>query len=66
MTVLNVEKMKCSGCAANVEKAVKAQDAQAQVQIDLPSKKVMVESSLPADKLATLITQAGYPASVAQ
>lgn len=66
MTVLNVEKMKCGGCAANVEKAVKAQDAQAQVQIDLPSKKVVVESSLPADKLATLITQAGYPASVAQ
>ena len=66
MTVLNVEKMKCGGCAANVERAVKGQDAQAQVQIDLPSKKVVVQSSLPADKLATLITQAGYPASVAQ
>lgn len=66
MTVLNVEKMKCGGCAASVERAVKAADAQAQVQIDLPGKKVMVDSALSAQKLAILITEAGYPASVAE
>jgi copper chaperone len=66
MTVLNVEKMKCGGCAANVEKAVKGQDAQAQVQIDLAAKRVTIQSTLPPAKLADIITQAGYPAQVAE
>ncbi|MDH4395520.1 MAG: heavy-metal-associated domain-containing protein [Limnobacter sp.] len=62
---LTVEKMKCGGCAANVERAVKGQDAQAQVQIDLPTKKVTVQTALLPAQVADLITQAGYPASVA-
>ncbi|MCE2746446.1 MAG: heavy-metal-associated domain-containing protein [Burkholderiales bacterium] len=64
MIELTVEKMKCGGCSANVERAVKAQDPTAQVQIDLAKKLVQVESSLPAASLAKTISDAGYPAVV--
>ena len=64
MIELTVEKMKCGGCAANVERAVKAQDPTAQVQIDLALKLVQVESALPAASLAKIISDAGYPAHV--
>ncbi len=64
MIELTVEKMKCGGCSANVERAVKAQDPAAQVQIDLAQKLVKVESTLPAASLAKTISDAGYPATV--
>ncbi|MCR2747818.1 heavy-metal-associated domain-containing protein [Limnobacter parvus] len=64
MIELTVEKMKCGGCSANVERAVKAQDPAAQVQIDLAQKLVQVESTLPAASLAKTISEAGYPAQV--
>ncbi|MDP3189222.1 heavy-metal-associated domain-containing protein [Limnobacter sp.] len=64
MIELTVEKMKCGGCSANVERAVKAQDPTAQVQIDLALKLVQVESALPAASLAKIISDAGYPAHV--
>jgi len=62
MFEFTVEKMKCGGCSANVERAVKAQDPNATVQIDLGKKLVQVESSLPAASLAKTISDAGYPA----
>ncbi|MBU0782527.1 MAG: heavy-metal-associated domain-containing protein [Gammaproteobacteria bacterium] len=64
MIELTVEKMKCGGCSANVERAVKAQDPTAQVQIDLALKLVQVESTLPTASLAKIISDAGYPAHV--
>lgn len=62
MIEFTVEKMKCGGCSANVERAVKAQDPNATVQIDLGKKLVQVESSLSAASLAKTISDAGYPA----
>ena len=64
MIELTVEKMKCGGCSANVERAVKTQDPAAKVQIDLGSKLVQVESGLPAARIAKTISDAGYPAVV--
>lgn len=64
MIELTVEKMKCGGCAANVEKAVKATDPSAMVQIDLAQKQVQIDSHLPASVLAKTISEAGYPAQV--
>lgn len=64
MIELTVEKMKCGGCAANVERAVKAQDVTATVQIDLTQKLVQIQSNLPAATLAKTISEAGYPAQV--
>lgn len=62
MIELVVEKMKCEGCSANVENAVKTEDGNAIVQIDLTSKQVLVESNLPAAILIKVISDAGYPA----
>jgi copper chaperone len=64
MIELVVEKMKCEGCSANVEKAVKAEDGDAIVKIDLTSKQVLVESALPAAVLTKIISDVGYPALV--
>lgn len=64
MIELTVEKMKCGGCAANVEKAVKATDPSAVVQIDLAQKQVQIDSRLPANVLVKTISEAGYPAQV--
>lgn len=64
MIELTVEKMKCGGCSANVERAVKAQDESAMVQVNLALKLVSVESTLPAAILAQTISDAGYPAQL--
>lgn len=64
MITLQVEKMKCGGCAANVKQTVLAQDANAIVEVSLELKQVTVETTLSSQSLASLISQAGYPASV--
>lgn len=64
MIELTVEKMKCGGCSANVERAVKAQDESAMVQINLALKLVSVESTLPVAILVQTISDAGYPAQI--
>lgn len=64
MIELTVEKMKCGGCAANVEKAVKTADPAAAVQIDLAKKEVQIDSRLPASLLVKTISDAGYPAGL--
>ena len=64
MTEFTVEKMKCGGCSANVERAVKALDPDARVEIDLAQKLVRVQSDLPASNLAKTISEAGYPAQL--
>lgn len=64
MYALLVEKMTCGGCAARVKKAVLAVDETAKVNVDLRSKTVSVESGVAPDRLATAISDAGYPATV--
>lgn len=63
MYALQVEKMSCGGCASRVKKAVLAVDETAQVDVDLRSKTVNVESGVAPDRLAATITGAGYPAT---
>ncbi|WP_370261192.1 heavy-metal-associated domain-containing protein [Limnobacter sp.] len=62
MITLQVEKMKCGGCAANVKQTVLSKDPQAEIDVDLANKQVKVQSCLDAQMLAKLITEAGYPA----
>lgn len=64
MIELTVEKMKCGGCSANVERALKALDPAARVDVDLAQKLVRVQSDLPASTLIKTISEAGYPAQV--
>jgi copper chaperone len=66
MYQLQVENMSCGHCVGSVTKAVQAIDPQAQVQIDLASKRVTVESSSALDAISAAIVEAGYPVTSAQ
>jgi copper chaperone len=63
MFTLKVSGMTCGGCINAVTRAVQAQDPKAQVQADLVTQVVSLETSLSAERAAQLITDAGFPVS---
>ena len=58
--VFDVQGMSCNHCAKAVTQAIKQLDPQAQVQVDLPGKKVEVESLQPREAIAKTIADEGY------
>ncbi|PMQ15982.1 heavy-metal-associated domain-containing protein [Janthinobacterium sp. AD80] len=66
MYQLQVENMSCGHCVGSVTKAVQAIDPAAQVQIDLASKRVTVESTSELGAISAAIVDAGFPVSSAQ
>ncbi|MDH6148412.1 MULTISPECIES: heavy-metal-associated domain-containing protein [Paraburkholderia] len=61
MTIeLQVEGMSCQHCVAAVTSAIREHDAAAQVQVDLATGRVLVESAQPVDALKAAIDEAGY------
>ncbi|MBC8733034.1 heavy-metal-associated domain-containing protein [Paraburkholderia sp. UCT2] len=61
MTIeLHVEGMSCQHCVAAVTSAIREHDAAAQVQVDLATGRVLVESAQPVDALTAAIDEAGY------
>ncbi|NIF25278.1 heavy-metal-associated domain-containing protein [Pantoea sp. Tr-811] len=65
MQVFNVQGMTCGHCVKAVTRAVQAQDALAQVEVDLAGKQVRVHSGLPAEQVLAAIREEGYEAQVA-
>jgi copper chaperone len=63
MFTLKVSGMTCGGCIKAVTRAVQAQDPQAQVQVDLATQVITLETSLSSELAAGLITDAGFPVS---
>lgn len=63
MVVLQVEEMSCAHCVGMVTKAVLGVDSAAQVNVDLASKQVKVESQADVAEIANAINEAGYPVS---
>lgn len=63
MYELTVEGMTCGHCVSRVTKSVQELDKDARVAIDLPTKKVKVESKADLDEIAEAIDEAGYPVS---
>ncbi|MDQ2820337.1 MAG: heavy metal translocating P-type ATPase [Pseudomonadota bacterium] len=61
MMQLTVDGMSCAHCVGRVTKAVQAIDQGATVAIDLPTKRVTIDSSASIDVLADAIDEAGYP-----
>ena len=55
-----VSGMNCGHCEAAVTRAIKQLDPAAQVQIDLPSGRVKVQSEQPRQALAAAIAEEGY------
>ncbi len=60
MYELKVKGMTCGGCAASVKRALQAVDAQADVNVDLPTKTVRVETAVALDTVKSAIEDAGY------
>jgi len=58
--------MSCGHCVAAITEALKAADAQARVDIDREARTAKVDSALPREALAAVLTEAGYPPSVTQ
>lgn len=63
MYELQVNGMKCGGCANGVKRSVQGVDSEAKVEVDLPSKKVHVDSGASLATITAAITAAGYAVS---
>ena len=63
---LQVKGMSCQHCVKGVTRAIQEQDPQAEVQVDLPSHQVTVQTSAPRDAVVAQLSGAGYaPAAAA-
>lgn len=58
--LFQVEGMSCQHCVRGITQALQALDPQAQVQVNLASACVTVESARPRAELAEAIAQEGY------
>lgn len=58
----NIPAMSCGHCVGAVTQAVKSLDPAAQVNVDLPARKVVVQSSQERQAVAAALAEAGYPA----
>ncbi len=62
MTIeLTLPDMTCGHCAKTVTTTVQQVDPAAQLKIDLPTHKVQIESTQPAQAFAAALTEEGYP-----
>lgn len=61
MIEFNVEGMSCGHCVSMVTKAVKSVDPQAEVEVDLATHKVRVETQEDREAIAGALADAGYP-----
>lgn len=60
MYELQVEGMTCGGCVRSVTKSVQSVDSNAKVEVDLPSRKVRVDTLASLDAVKSVISDAGY------
>jgi len=60
MIELTVNGMTCGGCVRSVTRAVNSVDPSASVEVDLPTKRVKVDSQADAARIQQAIAQAGY------
>lgn len=60
MIELTLPTMTCGHCVRTVTETVQRVDERASLQIDLPSHRVQIESSQPAQAFAAALTEEGY------
>lgn len=58
-----VPDMSCGGCANAITRAVQKIDPRAVVAADLGTKRVAIETSVPAEQVQDILLKAGFPAS---
>lgn len=60
MLELTLPTMTCGHCVRTVTETVQKVDAQAQLQIDLPTHRVRIESQQPPAAFVAALTEEGY------
>ncbi|WP_440093572.1 heavy-metal-associated domain-containing protein [Pseudomonas syringae] len=65
MQLFTVPGMTCGHCVRAVTEAIKNDDPAAEVQVELASKQVKVQSSLSPEQIIGLIGEEGYQAQLA-
>jgi copper chaperone len=60
MIQFNIQAMSCGHCVKAVTEAVKSVDPHATIDVDLATKRVLVESQAQREKLVEALTEAGY------
>ncbi|MFC4655832.1 MULTISPECIES: heavy-metal-associated domain-containing protein [Rheinheimera] len=63
MIELTVNNMSCNHCVSMITKAIHQQQSDAQVEVDLATKMVRVQSLLSRDELLQVLDEAGYSAT---
>lgn len=64
-TRLSISGMKCGGCVATVEQALRAQAGVESVEVSLDNASAVITGQADAAVLAKAVTDAGYPAEPA-
>ena len=57
----NVPNMSCGHCVGVITKTVQQLDVNAKISVDLPAKKVSVETTQDRQTVADALAEAGYP-----
>ena len=57
----NVPDMSCGHCVGAITKVIQQIDVDAKISIDLPAKKVSVETQQSRQTVADALAEAGYP-----
>jgi copper chaperone len=65
MQLFNVQGMTCGHCVRAVTNVIKADDPAADIQVDLASQQVRVQSELSTERLIRLMGEEGYEAQLA-
>lgn len=65
MTTFHIPDMNCGHCKATVEKSIRALDPAAQIEFDMPARRVSFKSSAEAARVQAVLAEAGYPSSPA-
>lgn len=60
MIEMTLPTMTCGHCVRAVTQAVQKVDAQASLQVDLPTHRVRIESALPAQAFLAALAEEGY------
>jgi copper chaperone len=63
MLSLHIPNMNCGGCARGVTAAIRAVDADARVEPDLPARTIAVETRLPEATVREALAEAGFAAA---
>jgi copper chaperone len=63
MLELTLPDMTCGHCVATVKRTVAALDPNAQIDIDLPSHHVRIQTQADAEQVRKALEEEGYPAA---